>query len=210
MKIGVANKPDLYQFIGNNALSDQRFAGLVPCDQYNRAVKNKTFLHTLNTQALVTVTSLPLPKFFDCLEDSEKVALFKDEYLSRNLPADHIGNMLERSKEIRKVLDKQSIEIGLKAHPELFKSLRSETLADQDFLALLDCSIFKKASNDVKFLRSLNATELIVITSLTSISSNDGNQKEFFGCLDETEGKRLFGDRSLIRKLTTQHIAGMY
>ena len=210
VKIGVANKPELYQFIGNNALSDSRFAGLVPCDQYNRAVKNKTFLHTLNTKALITVTSLPLPKFFDCLEDSEKAELFKDEYLIRKLPAFHIGNMLERSKKIRKVLDKQSIEVGLKTHPDLFKSLGSETLADKDFLALLDCSALKKASNDVEFLRSLNANELIAMTSLTGISSSDGTHEDFFGCLDETEGKGLFGDRTLIGKLTTEHIAGMY
>ena len=96
MKIGVDNHPDLYQFIGSNALSDPRFAGIVPCEQYNKAVKNKTFLHSLNTQALETVTSLPLPKFFDCLEDSEKAELFKDEYLIRKLPAYLIGDMLER------------------------------------------------------------------------------------------------------------------
>ena len=94
VKIGLVNHPDLYQFIGNKALSDPRFAGLVPCDEYKKAVKNKTYLHTLNTQALITVTNLP--KFFDCLEDSEKAELFKDEYLIRSLPADHIGDMLER------------------------------------------------------------------------------------------------------------------
>ena len=175
-------------------------------------------MHTLNTQALITVTSLPLPKFFDCLEDSEKAELFKDEYLIRNLPTDHIGDMLERSKSIRKVLDRPSIIRGNDFHPELYKSLRSETLGDTDFLALLDCSMVKKASNDVNFLGSLNATELMAITSLTSISIDnwddyyyeDDTRNEFFGCLDETEGKRLLGDRTLIRKLTTEHIAGMY
>ena len=94
VRVGLDLYPDLYQFIGNDALSDPRFAGLVPCDEYNKAVKNKTYLHTLNTEALVTVTNLP--KFFDCLEDSEKAELFKDEYLIRSLPADHIGDMLER------------------------------------------------------------------------------------------------------------------
>jgi hypothetical protein len=41
VSIGLVNHPDLYQFIGNNALSDPRFAGIVPCDQYNKAVKSQ-------------------------------------------------------------------------------------------------------------------------------------------------------------------------
>ena len=199
MKIGADNHPDLYQFIGSNALSDPRFAGIVPCDQYNKAVKNKTFLHSLNTQALETVTSLPLPKFFDCLEDSEKAELFKDEYLIRKLPAYHIGNMLERSKKIRKVLDKQSIEVGLRTHPDLFKSLGSETLADKDFLDLLDCSALKMASNDVEFLHSLNTEALVTITNLP----------KFFNCLEDTEKAKLFKDEYLIEKLPADHIGDM-
>ena len=66
------------------------------CDQLEKAVKDKEFLHSLNQEALEAITGFPF--FYDCLEEFKELKeLFKDQTLVDRMSTYHIGELLENS-----------------------------------------------------------------------------------------------------------------
>ena len=90
--------------MGNKTLASYHLWGLLikagkECDQLEKAVKDKEFLHSLNQEALETITGFPL--LYDCLDETKELEeLFKDQNLVDRMSTYHIGVLLENSGKV--------------------------------------------------------------------------------------------------------------
>ena len=93
--------------MGNETLASYHLWDLLikagkDCDQLKKAVKDKEFLHSLNQEALETITKFPF--FWKCLKENEELEeLFKDQTLIDRLSSYHIGELLEHSNISKQV-----------------------------------------------------------------------------------------------------------
>ena len=93
--------------MGNKTLASYHLWGLLikagkECDQLEKAVKDKEFLHSLNQESLEAITKFPF--FWKCLKENEKLKeLFKDQTLIDRLSSYHIGDLLEHSSISKQV-----------------------------------------------------------------------------------------------------------
>ena len=94
----------MYQHLGNETLASYNFWNLLvkagkECDQLERAVKDKEFLHSLNQEVLETITGFPL--LYECLDETKDLEeLFKDQTLVDRMSTNHIGELLEKSGDV--------------------------------------------------------------------------------------------------------------
>ena len=58
VQVALLYSPELYRYISNNTLGDETFLKLLPCDTFQLAVVNKTFLHGLKKEVLIKITGL--------------------------------------------------------------------------------------------------------------------------------------------------------
>ena len=94
----------MYQHLGNETLASYNFWRVLikagkECDQLEKAVKDKEYLHSLNQKALETITGLPL--LYDCFDETKELEeLFKDQTLVDRMSTYHIGELLEKSGDV--------------------------------------------------------------------------------------------------------------
>ena len=94
----------MYQHLGNETLASYNFWNLLvkagkECDQLERAVKDKEFLHSLTQEVLETITGFPL--LYECLDETKDLEeLFKDQTLVDRMSTNHIGELLEKSGDV--------------------------------------------------------------------------------------------------------------
>ena len=94
----------MYQHLGNETLASYNFWHLLvkagkECDQLEKAVKDKEYLHSLNQKALETITGFPL--LYDCFDETKELEeLFKDQTLVDRMSTYHIGELLENSGDV--------------------------------------------------------------------------------------------------------------
>ena len=94
----------MYQHLGNETLASYNFWNLLvkagkECDQLEKAVKDKEFLHSLNQEVLETITGFPL--LYECLDETKDLEeLFKDQTLVDRMSTNHIGELLEKSGDV--------------------------------------------------------------------------------------------------------------
>ena len=94
----------MYQHLGNETLASYNLWSLLikagkECDQLEKAVKDKEFLHSLNQEALETITGFPL--LYDCFDETKELEeLFKDQTLVDRMSTYHIGELLENSGDV--------------------------------------------------------------------------------------------------------------
>ena len=94
----------MYQHLGNETLASYNFWRVLikagkECDQLEKAVKDKEYLHSLNQKALETITGLPL--LYDCFDETKELEeLFKDQTLVDRMSTYHIGELLENSGDV--------------------------------------------------------------------------------------------------------------
>ena len=106
VQVGLLVYPGIYKYLGNETLASYHLWRLLSqadkeCDQLGKAAKDKEFLHSLNQEALETITRFPF--FYDCLEEFEELEeLFKDQILVDRMSTQHIGELLEDSGEVSK------------------------------------------------------------------------------------------------------------
>ena len=56
---------ELYRYISNNTLGDETFLKLLPCNVFQLAVVNKTFIHGLKREVLIKITGLTGIRFLN-------------------------------------------------------------------------------------------------------------------------------------------------
>ena len=94
----------MYRHLGNETLASYNFWNLLvkagkECDQLEKAVKDKEFLHSLNQEVLETITGFPL--LYECLDETKDLEeLFKDQTLVDRMSTNHIGELLEKSGDV--------------------------------------------------------------------------------------------------------------
>ena len=116
---------------------------------------------------------------------------------------------MEDYKNIRELLDEDSIQVGFGLYPDLYKDLGDQTLHDRDVLRLLHCDVFQTIVKDTDFLNGLDEDVLETTLMFQNITSNDGTQVDLFDCVGKKQAKKLISDYDLVKRLSRDSIVNM-
>jgi hypothetical protein len=122
------------------------------------------------------------------------------------LGGDFIAKRIEDSENIRRLLDKDSVRLGLEIFSDLYKGLGDKSLSDEKFLEILPCDAFKMAVEDSNFILNISPEVLYKMIFFSNITLEDGSKTDLYHCVGARRTKALLTNYDLVRRFSRDNM----